>query len=142
VRVHYREEALGDSTATRFAMCFYECMLKGWTVLKSFNTAQNLMDAKRIFLLLPEGDHNAINLPERGHGPNVTVTSKKKPLSNLKRPTCCFVGRMTEVCEVYRFLSDAKKRILVITSGSKIGKLEVHAHIYSNTQIDIVVSLV
>jgi hypothetical protein len=122
-------------------------MLKGWTVLKSFNTAQELIiekESKRNFLLLPPseaGNHGAIILPERGDKPDVTVTSKKKPISNLKRPTCCF-GRIKEVCEVYRFLSDAKKRILVITGGSKIGKLEVHAHIYSNTQIDIVVSLV
>jgi hypothetical protein len=107
-------------------------MLKGWTVLKSFNTAQELIieeESKRNFLLLPAGDYHdvIINLPERGDGPAVTVTSKKKPMSNLKR-RACFFGRIKEVCDVYRFLSDAKKRMLVITGGSKIGKLEVHMH--------------
>jgi len=119
-----------DEAASMFTKHFYNTLLNGRTIEKSFKIAKHavaaMATAARLdydkFLLLPrDGDHDVhiFNNLEAGELVDDTATT---PVNNLPPAVPMFVGRAIDMRHIIHQLMDSGVRLLVLTGNSGIGK--------------------
>ena len=117
-----------DEAASVFTKHFYNTLLNGRTIEKSFKIAKHAvaaMSSARLdydkFLLLPRnGDHSTL-FGQLQTG-NLTDDTLKTPINNLPPAVPSFVGRAIDMRHIIHQLMDSGVRLLVLTGNSGIGK--------------------
>eukprot|EP01084_Bolivina_argentea_P295967 509673_1 len=119
-----------DEAASVFTKHFYNTLLNGRTIEKSFKIAKHAVAAMSSsarldydkFLLLPRNGDHAVNIFSDLSGGTLYDDTLPTPINNLPPAVPSFVGRAIDMRHIIHQLMDSGVRLLVLTGNCGIGK--------------------